>query len=293
MNRLAAVLETVWHRKWWILAPTVVTAVVTSAISYHMLPDRYKSESTVIVRSPRVPADYVRPMVSDRFRARVEQLSQMILSRTRLERIINDFDLYEVERQTAPLSEVIQQMREDIHVDFLSTSEAPENDVTAFKVSFVSSDPRLAQRTTERLTSLFIEENLRSRETLVEGTNQFIESQIADVRRRIIEAETSLEELRTENGRRPPSQADLLPYEVLLERYRALLLKREEARTADGLERRQIGEQFRLIDAARMPDRPVGPSRVTINAAGAFGGLALGMVLVGIRGRRSKDTPVS
>ena len=45
MNRFAATVDTVWHRKWWILAPTVVTAVVSIVISYYFLPVRYRSES--------------------------------------------------------------------------------------------------------------------------------------------------------------------------------------------------------------------------------------------------------
>ena len=60
-NRFVAVLETVWHRKWWILAPTVLTAVVTSVMSYYFLPTRYRSESIIRIVSPRVPAEYVRP----------------------------------------------------------------------------------------------------------------------------------------------------------------------------------------------------------------------------------------
>ena len=44
-------------------------------------------------------------------------------------------------------------------------------------------------RVTERLASLFIEENLRDREVLAEGTNQFLEAQLDDARRRLIENE--------------------------------------------------------------------------------------------------------
>ena len=89
--------------------------------------------------------------------------------------------------------------------------------------------------------------------------DQFIDSQIDDVRERIIAYEQKLEGLRAHNGRRPLSQADLLPYEVLQERYRTLLIRRG---TQDGREsrRRQIGEQFR--STARVPERPVGPSRL-------------------------------
>ena len=52
------------------------------------------------------------------------------------------------------------------------------------------------------------------------------------------------------------------------------------------LERRQIGEQFKLLDPARLPERAVGPSRTVVNMAGA--GLGLGLGFIGIIARRKK-----
>ena len=48
------------------------------------------------------------------------------------------------------------------------------------------------------------------------------------------------------------------------------------------LERRQIGEQFRIIDPARMPERPISPDRCGINMMGLLAGLALGLALVAL-----------
>ncbi len=71
MRRIVSVVGTVWHRKWWILAPTVLTAVVTSVMSYYFLPPRYRSESTIQVISARVPAEYARPTATDTARETV------------------------------------------------------------------------------------------------------------------------------------------------------------------------------------------------------------------------------
>ena len=62
--------------------------------------------------------------------------------------------------------------------------------------------------------------------------------------------------------------------------YAALLTKREAATIALEADRGQIGEQPRFIEAARVPVRPITPDRVQINAAGVFGGLAIGLILV-------------
>jgi hypothetical protein len=71
-------------------------------------------------------------------------------------------------------------------------------------------------------------------------------------------------------------------YSTLQESYTTLLRKSEESKIAVNLERRQIGEQFKVIDGARLPERPFSPNRLRINMFGLFGGLALGLALVAL-----------
>ncbi len=61
-------------------------------------------------------------------------------------------------------------------------------------------------KVTERLASLFIEENLRDREGLAEGANQFLESQLDDARRKLVEHETKLAEYKRQYNGELPSQ---------------------------------------------------------------------------------------
>jgi uncharacterized protein involved in exopolysaccharide biosynthesis len=61
-----------------------------------------------------------------------------------------------------------------------------------------------------------------------------------------------------------------------------------DAAIAASLERRVIGAQFRILDPARLPGRPVGPNRLRVAAMGALVGLAVGLVLVVLR--RSSNT---
>jgi polysaccharide biosynthesis transport protein len=51
---------------------------------------------------------------------------------------------------------------------------------------------------------------------------------------------------------------------------------------AANLERRQIGEQFKVIDQARLPERPFSPNRTQIYFGGIAGGLGFGLALVAL-----------
>jgi uncharacterized protein involved in exopolysaccharide biosynthesis len=68
-------------------------------------------------------------------------------------------------------------------------------------------------------------------------------------------------------------------YSTLQSIYADLLGKNEQSKIAANLERRQIGEQFKVLDAARPAERPFSPDRTKINLLGALGGLLLGLAL--------------
>jgi protein tyrosine kinase modulator len=185
----------VWRRKWWAILPAIaITAGVYAWV--RTLPNLYRSDTLILVVPQRVPENYVRSTVTTRIEDRLQSIQQQILSRTRLERIIQDFNLYADARKTAIMEDVVERMRGSISVQVVKGD--------AFRVSFTSSEARTAMRVCERVASLFIEENLRDREVLAEGTNQFLEAQLEDARRRLIETERKVEDYkRTYSGELP------------------------------------------------------------------------------------------
>jgi len=162
-----------WRYRWLIIIPFFLAAIGTYAVA-RVLPDRYRSETLILVVPQRVPQEYVKSTVTARIEDRLQSISQQILSRTRLERVIQDFNLYEKERKTGIMEDLVERMRRDIEVQIVKGD--------AFRVAFTGQDPRTVMRVTERLASLFIDESLRDREVLAEGTNQFLEAQLEDAR---------------------------------------------------------------------------------------------------------------
>ena len=96
------------------------------------------------------------------------------------------------------MEDVVERMRNDIEVQPVRGD--------AFWVAYMSGEPRTAMKVAERLASMFIEENLKDREVLAEGTDQFLEAQLDDARRRLIEHEKKLEAYRGSYTGELPSQ---------------------------------------------------------------------------------------
>ena len=195
------ILEVARRRKWLIVLPTVLIALGAAAV-IRSLPNLYRSESLILVVPQRVPESYVKSTVTARIEDRLHAISQQILSRTRLEQIVQDFNLYPRERADQELMEdIVERMRtEDIGISIVKGD--------AFRVSYAADDPRVAQRVTERLASLFIDESLRDREILADGTNQFLATQLDESRRQLVLTENKLEEYkRLHNGELPDQMA--------------------------------------------------------------------------------------
>jgi uncharacterized protein involved in exopolysaccharide biosynthesis len=68
-------------------------------------------------------------------------------------------------------------------------------------------------------------------------------------------------------------------YEITLKKYQDLLAKSFDSQLSQNMEKEQKGERFRLVDAAYLPENPVGPHRLVILVFGLFAGLAGGVGL--------------
>lgn len=198
------------HRKWLILGIWMVTSLATVIIAYR-LPDVYTSETLILVDPQKVPESYVKPTVTGDVRNRLGTLSQQILSTTRLQQIIDKFNLYPDERKTGMAREdVITMMRSDISVHVVSDFGASQ-DLQAFRITYSGQDPRLVALVTNQLATLFMDENLKAREVQATGTTEFLTNQLEETRKRLEQQEAKLRDFRLKHvGEMPEQQtADL------------------------------------------------------------------------------------
>ena len=199
-------LRLLLHRKWLVLAIFVVVSAAT-CIYTSRLPNVFTSETVILVDPQKVPESYVKSTVTGDIRDRLGTLSQQILSATRLQKIIEEFNLFPEERKTMAREDVISRMRADISVNVLSEFSSGQ-DLQAFRISYSGREPRLVAQVTNELASLFIEENLKAREQQAQGTTEFLENQLQDTRKVLESQEAKLRDFKLKHlGEMPEQQA--------------------------------------------------------------------------------------
>ena len=127
-------------------------------------------------------------------------MTQAILSRTRLLPIIDEFGLYSKERKRLGPEELVDLMRRNIEIEPAVKgpgSGLDRGEMNAFTISFTGNSPREANQVAGRLTSVFIEENLRTREQQDIGTTKFLGEQLEAARKELEKEEETLRDFKT------------------------------------------------------------------------------------------------
>ena len=185
---------------WLILLPAALVGAAT-AVYVRSLPDLYRSETLILVVPQGVPESYVRSTVQQRLSDRIQALRQEILSRTRLEQLLTEFNLYAEERRSGILEDVLERVRTtDIRIEPV-TGEA-------FRLSFTGRDRATVMKVAAKLGSWFVDASLKDREVLAENTNEFLETQVNAARTRLMENEKKLADYRRRFMGQLPSQLE-------------------------------------------------------------------------------------
>ena len=180
-----------WY--WVLLIPLTMAALAGIYLIYSS--QRYYVASTVILVQPqRLPPDVVRNIIAEDINTRVSTLSQRIKSRTNLEKIIDEFNLFSSDgSQDMYMEDKIDTLRR--RISFKVTNGRNRN-ADSFAVTYKGTDPVRVTKITQSLASYIIDENLKLRETQVLGTNSFLEDELEAMRKKLVKTETELKEYR-------------------------------------------------------------------------------------------------
>ena len=154
-------LSILWRRKWLVIVPLILVGTTTAVVTWR-LPNQYRATAVIEVAPQRVPSEYVQATVTSSPTERLASLREQVMSRTRLEQIILEFNLYPDLRRAGIMEDVIERMRREIGLD-IPTGRGARSESTSFTISYVGANAQVVTRVTERLTSVVIDENLKDR----------------------------------------------------------------------------------------------------------------------------------
>src|SRR5436305_4517923 len=194
------------RRRWWLILPAFVCWLLVWGGSW-FLPAIFRSQSLILIEQQKVPEQYVVSNVSVDLQERLHSMTQQILSRTRLQRIIDDFHLYAKERSRLSPDGMVDLMRDDVKIELVQAPGRP-GDLTAFRISYSATSPQLAQQVASQLTSLFIEEDLQAQQQQSENTTRFLETQLAEARTSLEKQEAKVRQFKTEYLGQLPTQME-------------------------------------------------------------------------------------
>ena len=216
----------IFSKRKWVIIFSFFFVLFGAIIHILVTPKQYKSTTTILIIPQRVPENFIRSTVAEGVESRLATIEQQLTSRTRLTKVMEELGLFKTEREEGSQESVIEKMTKGIEIDVAqdrTKERGRESRSEAFSISFVHEDPKLAMLTAEKLASLFIEENLKSREKQAVGTSEFLESQLTKAKARLEAQEQKINRYRLQFlGELPQElQTNLNKLSMLQDQYRS------------------------------------------------------------------------
>ncbi len=202
-------IEIFLRRIWYIVIPFVIIGVGT-VIYIFITPKEYRATALILVTPQEVPETFVKPTVTSRIETRLQSINEEIMSRTQLEKVISEFKLYPDLAKSKSSEEIVEKMRKDIKIQIKGNPERQQEGKQqgAFTISYAGRNPIVITRVTNKLASLFIEENLRVREKQAQGTSEFLSIELVAKKAMLDEQEKALTSFKRQYFGELPEQKD-------------------------------------------------------------------------------------
>ena len=200
--------------KYYFIIPCVAILIGATLLAT-LLPAIYRSEGKILVESQQIPTDFVQSTVTSYAEERIEVIKQIVMTRENLLKIIEDYNLYEEQRAAAPISHIIGRMQKNIYVEIISGEiggamnrrrGAPS---ITFTVAFEHPDPSIAQSVTNKLVTLFLADNLKTRTERASETTTFLSKEAEKLKKELDRIESQVAEYKQQYKDSLPENLEL------------------------------------------------------------------------------------
>lgn len=166
-------------RRFWLILVSAIACLAVGVAFTLIVPKRYESQTLILIEQQKIPEDYVKPVVNEDLSARLASMKEQILSRSRIEPIIREFNLFP--KSGLSMDDRIAATQKAIGVNLIPSRGS--NGLPGFYITFTANDAHTAQQVCSKITSLFVNENSSAREESAEGTTAFLKQQLEEAKK--------------------------------------------------------------------------------------------------------------
>jgi len=197
VKSLADYLQIVRRRKYLIVLPMLLLLILSVVVAL-ILPPVYRSEATVLIEQQHIPTDLVQSTVVSLAEERIRQIEQKIMTINNVNKIIEKYGLYVDQRSEMSDTELAEEFRANSELTLVSADVISggrgKKATLAFKISFSHKKPEIAQKVTNEIVTLYLDENIKNRTARALETTTFLDEEAGKFKLEIQKIENKIAE---------------------------------------------------------------------------------------------------
>ena len=193
------------RRFWYVVLPFFAVSIAT--VGYCIKAPRvYKADILILVEPQKAPREYVKSTVMVDLGDRLTTITQQIESLTRLEKIIKEYDLYPDIRAAKSMTDAVEVFRKMIEINVRRSSRS--SGTGSFEIAYMSDDPVKARDVTNAIANLFIEDNVKPRESQTADTTAFPDGELERMKEVLSQKEEQVRQFKEKYFELMPEQME-------------------------------------------------------------------------------------
>ena len=199
-----------WHilkrRRFLFVGPAIIVFALVGSYVFS-LPKIYKSQATILIEDQEIPEDIVGATIRNYASEQIQLVSQRLFTVHNIVDLVDKLHIYDQTDEkgnSVPDAVLASRFREDMKLDLVSADVINSRGqsveaAVAFTLSFSSRSPGTAQRVTEELVSMFLNENQRSSAMKTKEVSAVLTSAIEKANQELLRTASELADFKAKN----------------------------------------------------------------------------------------------
>ncbi|MDR4459382.1 MAG: hypothetical protein MRJ67_02495 [Nitrospirales bacterium] len=226
------------RRRWLLMGSIGVVLLLAALVIALFWPPTYRSTAMILIIEQEIPPDLIRSTITSYADQQIERIKAQVMTRSRLLPIIEKHDLYKDLRDRDTSAAALKRFIDDIAIEVMSADVVdkrtgrPTQATIAFTLGYEGPTPEITQTIANELTTLFLSENLKSREQQVQETTAFLKEESGKLAESLALLEQKIADFKNDAGGALPELFQM-NMQLLSQVERELIEKNQQAQAQE------------------------------------------------------------